>query len=66
MNASLIIPLVSQLLTLGFKIADVIETSKEVSAEDKVAMKVAITEARDNVKYWDDKEESNSDVLAKD
>lgn len=66
MSVSAIIPLVSQLLTLGFKIADVIETSKEVSAEDKVAMKVAITEAKDNVKYWDDKEESDTNVLEKD
>lgn len=55
MNVSLIIPLVGQLLTLGFKIADLIEKAENVSDTDKVAMKAAITKAKDGVTYWDDK-----------
>jgi hypothetical protein len=56
-----IIPLIGQLLTLGYKLADIIEKSNEIDEHDKVAMRVAITTARDDVKHWDDKktEESN-------
>ncbi len=64
-NMGLLVPLISQLLTLGFKIADVIEKSEGISEHDKVAMKVAITTARDNVKHWDDKEieDNTTDVV---
>ena len=60
-----IIPLVSQLLTLGYKIADIVEKSKEIDEQDKIAMRVAITTARDDVKYWDETKtkEDNTDVV---
>jgi hypothetical protein len=60
MGLAAIIPLVGQLLNLGFKIADVIEKSKDVSDDDKEAMKAAITKAKKSVTYWDGKTEDGN------
>jgi hypothetical protein len=47
-----IISLVGQLLTLSLKIADIIDRSDNINAEDKQAMKAAIKKANDGVTYW--------------
>ncbi len=60
MEVSILIPLVGQLLTLGFKIADLIEKAENVSDDDKEAMKAAITKAKEGVTYWDDKTEDGT------
>lgn len=60
MEVSLIIPLVGQLLRLGFEIADLIEKAENVSDDDKAAMKAAITKAKEGVAYWDDKKEDGA------
>jgi hypothetical protein len=60
MEVSLIIPLVGQLLRLGFEIADLIEKAENVSDNDKAAMKAAITKAKDGVTYWDGKKEDGT------
>lgn len=60
MDVSLMIPLVGQLLTLGFKIADLIEKAENVSDTDKEAMKAAIIKAKDGVTYWDDNNKDGS------
>ena len=44
-----LIPLISQLIVLGIKVADAIERSNEISLEDKVAMRAAIREAQTSV-----------------
>lgn len=52
MSVSAIIPLVGQLLQLGFKIADLIEKSEDINIEDRQAMKDAVSAACDRVTYW--------------
>jgi hypothetical protein len=65
-NTRDLIPLISQLLSLGLKLANVIEQSKDISVDDKAAMKAAITKAKDNVTYWGEVEESDSAILEED
>jgi hypothetical protein len=52
MNVSEILPLISQLLTLGLKIAEIIDNSEDVSAEDKEALKDIIRTAQKKVTPW--------------
>jgi hypothetical protein len=52
MELSTLIPLVGQLLTLGFKIADIIDKAENVSPEDKEALKAQIKTAQDGVTFW--------------
>ena len=52
MPIAAMIPLIGQLLTLGFKLTDIIAKSESVSEEDKEAMKAAIMKAKDGVTYW--------------
>ncbi len=54
MDVSVMIPMIGQLLTLGFKLADLIDKAENVSDDDKEAMKAAITKAKEGVTYWDD------------
>jgi hypothetical protein len=49
---SVIIPLIAQLLTLSLKIADIIDRSDSVNADDKAAMRAAIKKASNRVTYW--------------
>jgi hypothetical protein len=51
---TLIIPLIGQLLTLSLKIADIIDRSDDINAEDKQAMKAAIKKANEGVTYWNE------------
>jgi hypothetical protein len=53
MNVSMLIPLVGELMKLGFEIADLIERSEDVNPEDKEAMKVAIKKAQEGVTFWE-------------
>ncbi len=55
MNVNTIIPLVGQLLTLGLKIADIIDRADDVSVMDKQALKNAISRAQSEVTPWTDK-----------
>jgi hypothetical protein len=66
LNAKELVPLITQLLSLGLKLANIIELSRDISVEDKAAMKAAITEAKDNVTYWGKVEEDDNDILEKD
>lgn len=66
MNGKELVPLITQLLSLGLKLANIIELSRDISVEDKAAMKAAITEAKDNVTYWGKVEEDDNDILEKD
>jgi hypothetical protein len=52
MNYTQLIPLISQLLSLGLKIADVIEQSEDLNPEDKAALKEAIDKAKASVTSW--------------
>jgi hypothetical protein len=61
-----LIPLITQLLSLGLKLANVIERSKDISVEDKAAMRAAITKAKDNVTYWGKVEEDDNAILEED
>jgi hypothetical protein len=65
-NGKELVPLITQLLSLGLKLANIIELSRDISVEDKAAMKAAITEAKDNVTYWGKVEEDDNDILEKD
>ncbi len=56
MNAAELIPVVGQLLQLGFKLADIINKAEEISVEDKEAMKALIRDAKDSVTYWTDED----------
>ena len=60
MGLSAMIPLIGQLLTLGFKLADLIDKAENVSDDDKEAMKAAITKAKDGVAYWEDTTEDGN------
>ncbi len=60
MAVALIIPIFAQLLSLGLKLAVIIEQSKAISAEDKGALKALIKEARDGVTYIDENTEEGS------
>lgn len=60
MEANMIIPLVGQLLSLGLRIADIIDKAENVSDEDKMAMKAEILKARDGVTYWDETTEDGN------
>jgi hypothetical protein len=51
---TLIIPLIGQLLNLSLKIAEIIDRSDDINAEDKQAIKAAIKKARDGVTYWNE------------
>ena len=51
---AVIIPMIGQLLNLSLKIAEIIDRSDDVNAEDKEALKVAINKAKDGVTYWND------------
>jgi hypothetical protein len=53
MNYTQLIPLVSDLLTLGIKIANMIERAEDISDQDKESMKVAIQAAKARVTAWD-------------
>jgi hypothetical protein len=55
MNTKELIPLIGQMLSLGLKVAYIIEQSKEIDGEDKASIRLAITTARDKVSRWDDK-----------
>lgn len=54
MNATAIITLIGELLTLSFKLVDIIENADEINAEDKAALKKKILEIKDKVTYWND------------
>ncbi len=49
-----IIPLVVQLLTIGLKVADTIEKSKDIADEDKVALRAIVKKSKDGVTYITD------------
>ncbi len=51
-TATTIIPLVGQLLRLGFKIADIVEKANSIKPEDKHAMRAAVKKAQSRVTYW--------------
>ena len=51
---SVIIPMIAQLLTLSLKIADIIDRSDSVNADDKAAMRDAIKKASNRVTYWNE------------
>lgn len=53
MDVKAMIPLIGQLLTLGFQITDVIAKSAEVSDDDKDALKAEILKAKDGVTFWE-------------
>jgi hypothetical protein len=54
MSVALIIPIVGQLLTLSLKVADIIDKSNDVNAEDKEALKALIKQAKEGVTYWNE------------
>ncbi len=39
---------------MGFKVADVIEKSKEIDEKDKVALRLIVKNAKDGVTYIDE------------
>ena len=53
MDYANLIPLISQLLALGLRIADMIEQADNISIEDKEALKKAIQEAKTGVTPWE-------------
>ncbi len=55
MSVALIIPLVGQLLTLGLKIADIIDKADDINPEDKAALKAEIKKAQNSVTIWEPK-----------
>jgi hypothetical protein len=59
MEVSAMIPLVGELLNLGFKLADLIEKADNISDDDKEAMKAAIAKARDGVTHWNEDKADN-------
>ncbi len=54
MNLSTLIPIIGQLLTLGFKLAEIIDKADNITPEDKAALKEAIKKAQSGVTYWID------------
>jgi hypothetical protein len=54
MDLSTLIPVIGQLLTLGFKLAAIVDKADNITPEDKVALKEAIKTAQDGVTYWTD------------
>lgn len=56
MTVAAIIPIVGQMLKLGFEIADVIERADDISPEDKKAMREAAIKAQDRVTFWTPKD----------
>lgn len=56
-----IIPLIMQLLSIGLKVADIIEKSKDIADKDKEALRAIIKKSRDGVTYITDEntEEGN-------
>ncbi len=53
MSVTALIPLVVKLLDLSFKIGDVIEKSKDINPNDKLALRALIKKAKDGVTYID-------------
>jgi len=51
MSLTSIIPMVGQLLNLSLRIADIIDKSGTLNAEDRAALKSLIKEAKDGVTY---------------
>jgi len=67
MDLKQIIPLVGQLLDLGFKIADIIDRAEDVDPADKELLKARIRDAQAGVKYWTDDpaaKPANGDVIS--
>ena len=54
MDLSTLIPTIGQLLTLGFKLAAIIDKADNITPEDKEALKAAIKTAQGSVTYWTD------------
>ncbi len=56
-----IIPLITQLLSIGLKVADIIVKSKDIAEEDKEALRAIIKKSKDGVTYITDEntEEGN-------
>lgn len=53
---SVILPMIGQLLNLSLKIADIIDRSDIVNAEDKEALKAELRKAKDGVTYWNEED----------
>lgn len=60
MSVAMIVPLAVQLLTLSLRIADIIDKSGDVDAQDKAALKALIKEAKDGVTYINEEAKENS------
>ncbi len=60
MSVTAMIPLAIQLLTLSLKIADIIDKSGDVDAQDKAALKALINEAKNGVTYINEEAKENS------
>ncbi len=56
MSIALIIPLVGQLMELGFKITEAIDKADEIDPTDKEALKAQIKKAQSGVQFWKDDE----------
>jgi hypothetical protein len=56
MDLSTLIPVIGQLLTLGFKLAAIVDKAENLTADDKLALKEAIKNAQQGVTYWTDEQ----------
>jgi hypothetical protein len=53
MEVKMMIPLIGELLALGFKLTDLIAKSESISDDDKEAMRAEILKAKDGVTFWE-------------
>ncbi len=53
MSIALLIPLVGQLITLAFKVADIIDKAEDIDPADKAALRAKILEAKNSVSFWE-------------